>query len=425
MHSKTNNKNTIIFVEPLAFNVPLPDDYIEYNHHKLLLVDSNQKHEFNKELYDEIISGDLRTRQGIEEISKNISSELNICAVVGFSENSVIPTAILAEIFGVQGIGLETAKKCRNKYLMAESFRTKHVSAPKYFITKKSSDISEKITEIGGYPVICKPLLGYASNNVIRANNADEVNRAIHKIKISNKFIMNSLYKFEESSYISSVLIQQFIPGDEVAVDGFVENKSVKILSIIDKPDISNGPYFPDKTHILPSKINENLQEKIKIEVDKCINALGLNNTPFHVEARVHNGNIYIIELGARVGFPSCLYYAKGINIFNLVLDQKLGRPVNYNSKWNLFAGNYCISPNKSGYFSDLQHVDQVRKNPVIVDIPIFATKGQRVTSNADSNSYVGFVLARGNDYDEVLKTLFQAKEKLVVNVDQTNSLNE
>jgi biotin carboxylase len=419
MATKTNNKNTIIFVEPLTFNVTLPDDFIEkYDYHKILLVNLNQGHEYRKELYDEIIVCDLRTRQGIEEVSRKISTELNICAIVGFSENSVIPAAILSEIFGVQGIGLETAKKCRNKYLMAESFRSKRVNAPKYFITNTSSNISEKITQIGGYPVICKPLMGYASNNVIRANNADEISKAIHKIKISNKFVMNGLYKFEESNYISTALIQEYIPGDEVAVDGYVENKVVKILSVLDKPDVSNGPYFPDKTHILPSKLGENILTKIEIEVCKCIDALNLNNSPFHVEARVHNGSIYIIELGARVGFPSCLYYATGINIFNLILDQKLERQINSINKWNRYAGNFCISSHKLGKFASLQNVDLVRRDPVIVDIPIFAAKGQRVAPYPHSNSYIGFVLACGSGYDEVLKTLYQAKEKLVVNID-------
>jgi len=53
MPAKTNNKNTIIFVEPLAFNVTLPDDFIEkYDYNKILLVDLNQEHKFIKELYD-------------------------------------------------------------------------------------------------------------------------------------------------------------------------------------------------------------------------------------------------------------------------------------------------------------------------------------------------------------------------------------
>ena len=418
MHTKTNNKNTIIFVEPLNFNITLPEDFLEkYDYHKILLVNLNQKHEFKKELYDEIIVCDLRTRKGIEDISRKISTTLNICAIVGFSENSVIPTAILAEIFGVQGIGLETAKKCRNKYLMAKCFRSKHVNAPKYFITKTSSNISEKITQIGGYPVICKPLMGYASNNVIRANNADEVSKAIHKIKISNKFVTNFLYEFEESDYMNTVLIQEYISGDEVAVDGYVENKAAKILSVIDKPDVSNGPDFPDKTHILPSRLEENILAKLKTEVCKCIDALNLNNTPFHVEARVQNGSIYIIELGARVGFFSCLYYGTGINVFDLVLDQKLGRQINSTNKWNRYAGNFVISSPKTGNFESIQNIDLVRKDPLIVDIPIFVTKGQRVASNTDNNAYIGFVLACGNSYDEVLQALYQAKEKLVVNI--------
>lgn len=54
MHTKTNNKNTIIFVEPLNFNITLPEDFLEkYDYHKILLVNLNQKHEFKKELYDE------------------------------------------------------------------------------------------------------------------------------------------------------------------------------------------------------------------------------------------------------------------------------------------------------------------------------------------------------------------------------------
>jgi hypothetical protein len=37
---------------------------------------------------------------------------------------------------------------------------------------------------------------------------------------------------YDESDYISTVLIQEYIPGDEVAVDGYVDNKAL-ILTIL------------------------------------------------------------------------------------------------------------------------------------------------------------------------------------------------
>lgn len=419
MFGNTHNKNTIIFVEPPAFNITLPDNFIEkYSYHKILLIDLHQEHNFNNEFYNEIITCDLRTSQGIKDVYKKIPTKLNICAIIGFSENSVIPTAILAELFCVQGIGLEIAQKCRNKFLMAESLHSNGVKAPEYFITETSTGISEKISRIGGYPVICKPLMGYASNNVIKANNDKELEKAIHKIKISNKFVMSSLYEFEESNYISTVIVQEYIKGNEVAVDGYIDNQEVNILSIIDKPDVSSGPYFPDKTHILPSKLEEGILLKIKNEVIKCIDALNLNNSPFHIEARIRNGSIYIIELGARVGFPSCLYYASGINIFTLILDQKLERPFDHTNKWNRYSGSFCISSQKLGRFVSLNNVDLIRKDSSIIDIPIFATKGQRVAPYPDSNSYIGFVLACSNSYDDVLNALYQAKDMLEVKVD-------
>jgi len=370
---------------------------------------------------DVIINCPLMDRYKLLALQKKLSSTYQIIAVVGFSEISVFATALLAEACCVSGIGPDVAMACRNKFTMASQLSRGGVTMPAYFLYDPNDklndgDLLRHIDRIGSFPVVCKPLMGFASGGVIRANNFIELKQAIHKIRIINKVIMARYY--DDAMRLSQVLVQSYIEGLEFAIDGYVQNGKANIISIIDKPDVSHGPYFNDSMHILPSRQSNILIDKAQITVQATIAALGLNDTPFHLEARLNEGKLYILEVAARIGFMHSIHDALGIDLCAITLALKMGTNSPAEPIRQRFAGNYCITAKETGHFVKITNLDQLLANPCIVALPMFVKPGDRVAPPPHGNAYIGFILVAANTYQEVQDTLIWAANQIDVTLE-------
>ncbi|MEZ4765698.1 MAG: ATP-grasp domain-containing protein [Calditrichia bacterium] len=84
-----------------------------------------------------------------------------------------------------------------------------------------------------------KPLFLSASRGVIRANNRDEFVAAFERISnlIADPAVAAKAYD-DEASHI---LVESYIPGVEIALEGILINGEFKTLAIFDKPDPLEG----------------------------------------------------------------------------------------------------------------------------------------------------------------------------------------
>ncbi|MBT5455797.1 MAG: ATP-grasp domain-containing protein, partial [Rhodospirillaceae bacterium] len=263
MRDKSGGNPAILFVESPSTVCTLDRKiFASFPHKKIILVDGDDDAQPYFSDDDVIISTSFMDHAQLDRTYRWLASHYQVAAVLGFTETSVFAAAYLADKFGVEGIGIDTALRCRDKYLMTKALRSGGVRTPDYFLASPKTPLKEQLDTIGGFPLICKPLMGFAGCGVVRTNDETELQRAIRKITFQNRFTLNRYYN--EGRSPQQVLVQRFIAGDEVAIDGFVRDGEAHTIAIIDKPDVSNGPYFDDRMHVLPSKLDSGIQSRLE-----------------------------------------------------------------------------------------------------------------------------------------------------------------
>ena len=97
-----------------------------------------------------------------------------------------------------------------------------------------------------------------------------------------------------------SMLVEGYIPGREVAVEGLLTEGELRILAIFDKPDPLEGPYFEETIYVTPSRLPGREQQAIEKSLLDAVRALGLTHGPVHAEFRINDEGVWPIEVAPR-----------------------------------------------------------------------------------------------------------------------------
>ena len=239
------------------------------------------------------------------------------------------PMQIVAKVGAVLGlntISCEAALLATNKAFMRNALFDNNVSIPKYKICKDFLDFKNAIKELG-FPVIVKP-----------SDNSGS--RGISFIECENSY--DQAYEYaKENSLDGVVLVEEFVNGDEVSVEAFVENGEVRIIQITDK--ITTGaPHFVEMGHNQPSTHPEHIVTLIKETTINAVKALKLEGGPVHAELKVAGDGVKVIELGARLGgdyiATDLVPLSTGVDLVEANIKWALGLPFNLDKKYSRYA---------------------------------------------------------------------------------------
>ena len=97
-----------------------------------------------------------------------------------------------------------------------------------------------------------------------------------------------------------AILVESFIPGFEVALEGLLTAGRLEVLALFDKPDPLDGPFFEETLYITPSRLQPAVQEAIVHCAEQAARALGLVHGPLHAELRINQAGTWILEVAAR-----------------------------------------------------------------------------------------------------------------------------
>lgn len=176
-----------------------------------------------------------------------------ITAIVGVDDDTTLLATIAATALGLPHNPIESAKATRNKYHLRQALAKGGVSCPKFKRFSIHDDLIE-ITNNVGFPCVIKPLSLSASRGVIRANNLPEFTDAFRRIITLLQTLETEADTNAVSSY-SEVLVEDYIPGVEVALEGILLDGELKTLALFDKPDPLEGPFFEETLYITPSRL--------------------------------------------------------------------------------------------------------------------------------------------------------------------------
>ncbi len=331
-------------------------------------------------------------KKGLEQILK-CAAEHPFHSVIGTDENTVLLATRTAEALGLPHNPVEATEACWNKAILREKLENAEIPSPHFKIFSIEKDLTKASREVT-YPCVLKPLTLSASCGVIRANNPKEFKEAFVRIKK----ILNTLSDDSVDDILDQILVEDFIPGVEVALEGMLRAGRLTVLALFDKPDLLDGPYFEETLYITPSRLSQKIQNQIIKTTQKAVQALELREGPIHAEIRVNEDAAWVIEVAARSIGGLCsrvLEFGGGVKLEEIILFHSLGLDT-LGLISHKASGVMMIPIPKAGVFKKINGLENAKKMPGIVDVTINIPLGKRLVPLPEGRKYLGFIFCHG-----------------------------
>ncbi len=328
-----------------------------------------------------------------------------LAAVLGLDDSTTVTAAYISEKLSLPGNPVEAVEASRNKFEMRQRLKAAGIPVPDFqlFSTKEKP---EKIAAKISYPRVLKPTMLAASQGVIRADNAKSFVAAWKRVK---KIIRAQKTKPE-------ILVESYVPGIEVALEGLLEDGSLHVLTIFDKPDPLEGPFFEETIFVRPSRLPAKVQEQIISCTQRAADALGLKLGPIHAELRVNERGPWIIEVNPRPIGGRCsraLRFGLGVSLEELILSRALGKDTSKLMPDPAPSGVMMIPIPRAGTLKKITGLEEARKVRGIVEIIMNVHPGQKLVPLPEGAAYLGFIFCRAKRPEQVEQFLHQAHQHL------------
>jgi biotin carboxylase len=268
---------------------------------------------------------------------------------------------------------------------------------------------------------VLKPLRLSGSQGVMRADDAAELVFAIGRLT----FLLQSLY---DGSEAIPYLVEDYLPGVEVALEGMLDREQLHMLALFDKPDPLEGPFFEETIYVTPSRLPKETQAAIARETAEAARALGLQWGPVHAELRVNERGVWLLEIAGRSIGGLCartLRFGVDTSLETLILRQALGMDLGTLQREQQARGVMMIPIPGEGLLRAVAGVAQAKAVAGVDEVEITAPLNNMLKPLPEGDSYLGFIFARAATPQEVEQVLRQAHGKLRFEVEPVMMLRE
>ena len=332
-----------------------------------------------------------------EKISNETLIKLNkITHVLPVDHSALKFAGYLVDLLDAKGNKLFAIEHSMNKFNSRNTFNLISNIKAENMVIKSLEDIAMFVEKHG--TSVLKPNFGSASKSVLKIDNFNK----------NKDYIINLMNDCEDQEMV----IEQHIDGKEYALEGNLINSNLNKITIFDKPIEYKEPYFEESIYITPSELSEKLQNEIVELIDNACKKIGLENGPVHVEFKILDGDIFIIEINPRMigGLCSkCLSFG----LFNVSLEEITLHAFLYDELKPVellsnYVGVLMLPTPKTGRFvsinqDELENIDNVSA----VEITVF--ENSVLLEPPYGDKYLGFVFSQANEKALVLNALKNA----------------
>lgn len=345
--------------------------------------------------------------------------ETPVDAVVPVDEAGVVPAALAARELGLAHNPPEAVAATRDKAALRRALGDSPVPQPAFAVAGVGDDVGALAEQVG-LPCVVKPVSLSASRGVIRADTAEDAAEAAERVREVLRHADPGAEAPPDPD--GPLLVEAYVPGAEVAVEGLLVGGRVEILALFDKPDPMEGPFFAETLLVAPSRLPDDVQAEIRRVVSVAAESIGLREGPIHAEVRVDpDRRVWFLELAARSIGGLCartLRFGTGMGLEEVVLRHAAGLPLRGLAREASAAGVAMLYPPKAGTLSRVGGVERAEAVPGIESVDITLRPGAEVRPLPDSSRYLGFVFARGDSPEAVEAALSEAVGVLEIVVD-------
>ncbi|HET9923985.1 MAG TPA: ATP-grasp domain-containing protein [Methylomirabilota bacterium] len=336
-------------------------------------------------------------------------------AVVPVDDATTVVASAIGEALGLRVNPLAAAQATRNKRVMRELLARAGVASPAFTTVGVAEDprvVARRMT----YPCVLKPLVLSASRGVIRADDEAAFATAFERIRA----ILRAPDVAEMGEGTDIILVEGFVPGAEVALEGLLEAGVLRTLALFDKPDPLDGPFFEETIYVTPSRLPQTTQAAVADTAARAARALGLSDGAVHCELRLRatpaGPEPVVLEIAARSIGGLCgrtLRFGTGMSLEELILRRALGRPIASLEREQTAAAVMMVPIPRGGILEETRGLDEARAVRSIEDVTISLHKGQEIVPLPEGSRYLGFIFSRAATPAEAEAALREAHRHL------------
>jgi len=334
-------------------------------------------------------------------------------AVVAIDDAGVEVAARAASALGIRHSLIPSVAATRDKLAMRRLLHSGDVPQPQFSAAEPGALASVAATI--GYPVVVKPRGLTASRGVIRFDGELEAETVESRIR---RILVDAGRPDDEA-----LLVEEYLPGRELAIEGLLIDGVLEVLAVIDKPDALEGPFFEETMFVTPSRLERDVQARAIDVVQTATQALGLSSGPVHAEVRVSpTGVAKLIEVAARSIGGLCgralTFGLLGESLETVILRTALGDPVGSPIPGRAASGVLMLPIPASGVLTSVEGIDEVLRVSGIDAVEITIPLGRKVLALPEGDRYLGFIFGSGPTPEAVEEALRAATLVLTVTVD-------
>ena len=372
---------------------------------------SERPNVFEEQVPGNLITLDFADPAGAAETIAAFGRDHPIDAVVAVDDLTTVVAAAIADRLGLKANPVAAATAARDKHEMRQRLRAAGVPVPAFRLVSLDDDPLAAARGVA-FPCVLKPRTLSASRGVIRADDPEAFARAFHRIAALLK--RDGVAVAGEAA--RSLLVEEFIPGLEVAVEGLLTQGTLHTLALFDKPDPLDGPFFEETIYVTPSRLPDEVQKRIVAVADDACAALGLVEGPIHAELRVNDRGPWVLEVAARSIGGLCsrtLRFGTGMTLEELILRRALALPIASLDRERRPAGVMMIPIPRAGRLRAVRGQEAAEAVPAIEEVAITAHLEQELVPLPEGWQYLGFIFARADTPAVVEDALRQAHARL------------
>ena len=337
--------------------------------------------------------------------------------VLAVGDRPAVIAALAADALRLRGNPPDAVRVAGNKLRTRVRLREAGLPAPWFCSVPRDVASAGVLGQAVTFPCVVKPLAMAASRGVMRANTPDELEAAVTRVR--------DLLRLPEVQALRdpanrALLVEAYIPGREVALEGVLTGGELQVLAVFDKPGALEGPFFEETIYVTsPGHVDTDLQQ-VGQAVRRAVEALGLTDGPIHAECRLNEKGVFVLEVAARPIGGLCAKTLRfsspadaSATLESVLLRHAVGQPVSAYRREERASGVMMIPIPTDGRYKQVAGLDEAVAVDNVEEIIITAKRDQRIQPLPDGGSYLGFIFARADRPDEVVEALHAAHERL------------
>jgi biotin carboxylase len=262
-----------------------------------------------------------------EAANLKVAKEFKVDGVIGIcSELSVRTVSWVTGQLGLPGLKYDAAVAATDKAVMRTRFKQAGLPSPEFAKVTTLKEARETILNLG-LPVVMKPTDSSGSRGVTKIEDLSALESSFTQAKAA--------------SHSGDIIVEQFMEGTEMTVEGLSSGGKHRILAMSDKKRIP-FPYCVSIDLTYPPHFSRESLDKTRDLIISALDALGINMGASHSEVMMTAKGPIPVETAARGGgygiFTDIIPAVCGIDVVTECINMALGNKVDMNVRYSRAA---------------------------------------------------------------------------------------